>query len=581
MKAKGRKLNSCLLNLKLYLLLTFYNILLPCFTFTNPILTMRKLLSSFSFFLLLTLPTFAQKPHPKLIVGVVVDQMRYDYLYKYWDKYSEGGFKKLVNEGALFKNAHYNYIPTFTAPGHCSIYTGTFPSVHGVAGNEWVDRDSKKAVYCTIDTADGTIKPVGTNDNRVGCHSPRRQMVTTLGDELRIFTNFQSKVVGVALKDRSSILPAGHNANGAYWLDGSSGNFVTSSFFKNELPLWVANFNNLKLVESFLSKPWNTLLPIEKYTESFADNNRYEGSFANETAPVFPHNLPEIRKKTGLGLIRETPFGNTLTKEMALAAINGEELGKDDITDLLAISFSSPDYIGHHFGPQSIEVEDCYLRLDLELAELITYLEKNIGKDNFLLFLSADHGAAQNANYLKDQKIPAGYYDGKVVEDSLKAMLNRRYGQGDWLLSFTNEQVYLNRPLIANRRMNPEEVENNVARYLETLPHVHKALPAHTLRSGAATSKMERLAQNGLHPTRSGDVMVIMEFGFMDYSETGTTHGTAFSYDTQIPLLFYGKGIKPGHYYQAADITDIAPTVSTIANIPLPGGATGKALEIK
>lgn len=524
---------------------------------------------------------FAQKPHPKLIVGIVVDQMRYDYLYKYWDKYSEGGFKKLVNQGALFKNAHYNYIPTYTAPGHCSIYTGTFPSVHGIAGNEWLDRDAQKKIYCTIDTADGSIKPVGTSDRKVGCHSPRRQMVTTLGDELRMFTNFQSKVVGIALKDRSSILPAGHNASGAYWLDGTSGKFVTSSYYRDELPSWLVIFNKLSLVESYLSKPWNTLLPIEKYTESYADNNRYEGKMSGELAPVFPHNLPEIRKKAGLGLIRETPFGNSLTKDLALAAIEGEELGKDDITDLLAISFSSPDYIGHHFGPQSIEVEDCYLRLDLELADLLTYLEKNIGKDNFLLFLTADHGAAQNANYLKDQKIPAGYYRGQDVEDSLKTMLNRRYGQGDWLLSFMNEQVYLNRPLINSRRMNPDEVENNVARYLETLPNVYKALPGHILRQGAANSKIERLAQNGLHPNRSGDVFVAMNFGYMDYSETGTTHGSTYSYDTQIPLVFYGKGIKPGNYFQAAEITDIAPTISGIANIPLPGAATGKVLELK
>ena len=542
---------------------------------------MRKFYPSFFLCLALVTPAFSQKPHPKLIVGVVVDQMRYDYLFKYWEKYSPNGFKKLIDQGALFKNAHYNYIPTFTAPGHCSIYTGAFPSVHGIAGNEWLDRNTKKSVYCTIDTTDGSIKPVGTSDKKIGSHSPRRQQVSTLGDELRIFTNFRSKVVGIALKDRSAILPAGHNANGAFWLDGSTGNFITSSFYLPELPTWVKNFNERKLVESYLSKPWNTLLPIEQYTESFADNNRYEGKLGNESLPVFPHNLPEIRKKSGLGIIRETPFGNTLTREMAIAAIEGEGLGKDEITDLLAISFSPPDYIGHHFGPQSIEVEDCYLRLDLELAELLNYLEKNIGKDNFLLFLTADHGAAQNSNYLIDQKIPAGYYSGKTIEDSLTNMLSRRYGQGDWLLGFENEQVYLNRPLILARRMNPDDVENIVARYLETLPHVYKAMPAHQLRLGAASSKMERLAQNGLHPTRSGDVMVIMDFGYMDYSETGTTHGTAFSYDTQIPMLFYGKGIKPGSYYQAADITDIAPTVSSIANIPFPGAAVGKSLEIK
>ncbi len=481
--------------------------------------------------------------------------------------------------GAVFKNGHYNYIPTYTAPGHCSIYTGTTPAVHGIAGNDWIDRISGKSIYCTSDSLE--VTPVGTSDKKIAAHSPRRQMVTTIGDELKIFTNFKSKVVGVALKDRSSILPAGHNANGAYWYDNTTGGLVSSSFYVKELPVWVTKFNEKKLADAYLSKPWNTLLPIETYTESFADSNKYEGLFKEEKKPIFPHDLPALRKANGMGLLRETPFGNTFTKEMAIAAIEGEGLGLDNIPDLLAVSFSSPDHIGHKYGPQSVEVEDCYLRLDLEIAALISYLETKVGKDNFLLFLAADHGASQNANYLSDQKIPAGHYKPKEFTDSLKAMMAQRYGAGDWIIGYENDQVYFNRPLMASRRMNPEEVENVVARWIETRPNVHKAIPSHVLRNGAASAKMEQLAQNGLHPFRSGDVTVIMNFGYMEWAETGTTHGTSFTYDTHIPMIFYGKGVKPGEYLQAANIVDIAPTISTIANIPFPGAATGKVLDIK
>jgi hypothetical protein len=453
--------------------------------------------------------------------------------------------------------------------------------VHGIAGNEWLDRKSGKSIYCTIDTADGSVKPLGTTNPKVGAHSPRRQMVTTLGDELRIFSNFHSKVIGVALKDRSSILPAGHNANGAYWFDGKSGNFVSSTFYLKELPQWVKTFNDRKLADSYLSKPWSTLLPIEKYTESAEDNNPYEGLFKGEISPTFPHNLPELKKQIGIEIIRDTPFGNSLTKELAIAAIEGEDLGKDNYPDLLAISFSSTDHIGHQFAPQSIEVEDCYLRLDLEIESLLTYLENKIGKGNFLLFLTADHGAAQNANFLIDHKIPDGHLKVKDLNDSLKGMLKQRYGEGNWVLGVQNNQVYLNRELMASRRMNPDDVESIIARWLETRPNVHQAIPSHILRTGSASSKLELLTQNGLHPYRSGDITIIMDFGFMEWTQTGTTHGTSFAYDTHIPMLFYGMGVKQGEFVQAADIVDIAPTISSLANIPFPGATTGKVLDFK
>lgn len=523
----------------------------------------------------------AQNVKPKLIVGVVVDQMRYDYLYKYYDKYSEGGFKRLMNEGTLCKNAHYNYVPTYTAPGHSSIYTGTTPAVHGIAGNEWYDRNERRTVYCTIDSMNPKTNPVGTTNKKIAAHSAARQLTTTLSDELRMFTGYNGKVISIALKDRSAILPAGHNANGAYWFNNESGGFVSSTYYVKEMPDWMLKFNNRKLADEYLSKPWETLLPIQTYTESASDNNAYEGTFKGETAPVFPHDLPALRKKGDYSLLRDVPFGNTFTLEAAKAAIEGEALGADDITDLLAISLSPPDHIGHKYGPQSIEVEDCYLRLDRELADFITHLDKQVGKGNYHLFLTADHGAAQNPTYMTDYNLPGGYFKTEILEDSLRTMLNTRYGKADWLLDIHNNQVFLNRALMHARKLNPDDVEDIVARWLENQEHIFKAIPAHTLRSGCAQSKIERLVQNGLHPFRSGDVAIVHSFGSMEWEKTGTTHGTSFSYDTHIPILFYGFGVKAGVHMQHADITDIAPTVAAICNIPFPGAASGKVLEIK
>jgi predicted AlkP superfamily pyrophosphatase or phosphodiesterase len=344
---------------------------------------------------------------PKLIVGIVIDQMRYDYLAKYYNKFSENGFKKLLTQGFNCKNTNYNYAPTYTGPGHASIYTGTTPSFHGIIGNDWFVIDSGRVIYVTDDP---TVQTVGSASTKAGKMSPHNMLASTIGDELRLYSNLKSKVISVSLKDRAAILPGGHLSNGSYWFDSGSGNFITSTFYKKELPQWVTDFNVQHLSDKYLSQPWNTLLPIEQYTESAEDDNHYEGLYKGETKPVFPHNLPAMFSKTDYEVLLSTPFGNTIVKDIALAALKSENLGKGDNTDFLAISFSSTDYIGHMMGPQSIELEDTYLRLDRDLAEIITYLEKKYGKDNFLLFLTADHAVAYVPQELMDLKMNAGYF---------------------------------------------------------------------------------------------------------------------------------------------------------------------------
>jgi predicted AlkP superfamily pyrophosphatase or phosphodiesterase len=512
---------------------------------------------------------------PKLVVGIVVDQMRFDYLFRDWDKYGDGGFKKLVNEGFNCSNTNFNYMPTFTAPGHASIYTGTTPSVHGIIANNWYILKEYKKTYCT---EDNSVSSVGTKSD-AGKMSPKHMLSTTVGDELRISSNFNSKVIGISLKDRGAILPAGHAANAAYWYDASNGSFITSTWYMQELPEWVKKFNDKKLAEEYLSKAWNTLLPLDQYKESLADDNPFEEPFKGEGKPVFPHNLPEIVKQQGLDLLRKTPFGNSFTKDFAIAAIKEEKLGQREATDFLAVSFSSPDYIGHQFGPLSVEVQDNYLRLDLDLAEFISYLEKNIGKENFVLFLTADHGAAQNPGFLTSAKIPAGHFEHGPPLYSLKDLFNKKYGEGDWVVNYSNEQFFFNRALITDKGLNLNEMQELAKQHLLKFDGIANVYTRNDMTSTSFIHKPASLVQRGFNQQRSGDVILVLEPGWMEYQKTGTTHGTVYSYDTHIPLLWYGWKIKKGETSEAIDITDIAPTLSMLLNISKPNGTTGEPIK--
>lgn len=321
----------------------------------------------------------AQIQRPKLVVGIVVDQMRWDYLYRYYDRYKpNGGFKRLLTQGHTCENTLIPYAPTVTACGHSAIYSGAPPAISGIAGNNWWDRYQERSVYCTEDK---TVKTVGSNNAGAGQQSPRNMLVTTIGDELRLATNFKSKVIGVCIKDRGSILPAGHSANAAYWYDGGSGNFISSDYYMNELPAWVTAFNTRKLVNTYYEKGWQLLYPANSYSQSTADDKTYEATTLG--GKTFPYDLKKYIDKD-FGKISTTPMGNSLTIEFAKAALLNEQLGQDVVTDILAISFSSPDYIGHSYGPNSIESEDGFLRLDKELGELLDFLDSKVGKTQYL-----------------------------------------------------------------------------------------------------------------------------------------------------------------------------------------------------
>ena len=512
---------------------------------------------------------------PKLVVGIVVDQMRYDYLTRFWNQYGEGGFKRLVNEGFNCKNNHFNYAPTSTGPGHTSVYTGTTPATHGIIGNDWFDKESGEDVYCA---GDDSYASVGTTSD-AGKMSPHRMLTTTITDELRLHTQKRGKVIGVALKDRGAILPAGHAANAAYWFEGGQdGNWITSTYYMDELPQWVVDFNSSDIVESY-KKPWNTLKPIETYVESGLDANNYEGLQEGETSNTFPHDLPAIWDQNGqFDLIRRSPYGNSITADFALAALEGEDLGADTITDFLAISFSSTDYVGHFFGVNSKEIEDTYIRLDQDLARIFSTLDEKVGEGEYTVFLTADHAAIDVPSYLMDSKIPAGYLDMNGMKTKFAEFLQYKYGTTDVVRDLSNYQLFLDHKILTNLDIDLDDAQEEIARELLTYEGIGQVYTASQMWKNEYTEGVPYILQNGYNQKRSGDVLLVPSVGYISYGKTGSTHGSPQIYDTHVPLLLYGKGIKQGSTVTRTEIPDIAPTIAALLGIAFPSGTTGRPI---
>jgi predicted AlkP superfamily pyrophosphatase or phosphodiesterase len=514
---------------------------------------------------------------PTLVIGIVVDQMRYDYLTRYYHRYGNDGFKRLLNDGYSLENAHFNYIPTYTAVGHASIYTGTTPDHHGIIGNNWYDKFLKKSIYCVDDS---NYTSVGTNSN-YGQKSPYRLNTTTVTDQLQLAQNMRGKSIGIALKDRSAILPVGHTATAAYWYEGGEkGNFITSSFYTKNLPTWVTDFNNLQKPKLYTSKPWNTLYDINSYTSSTNDNSVFEGVFTGEKLPIFPHDIPNLKEKNGnLNIISETPFGNSLTLDFAKAAIIGENLGKNNVTDFLSISFSSTDYVGHKYGVDAIETEDTYLRLDRDLAELFRFLDEKVGKGKYTIFLTADHGAIRVPAYLDSLKIPAKYFNNQKFKTFLDSVSNKHFKSTELVENFSNFQLFLDKEKINSLGLKVNDVAEVFANELINFETINKAVTSKTLQNTNFTKGVLNVLQNGYNQKISGDVLLIPNPGTISGKRTGTTHGSGFSYDTHVPIIFYGNGIKKGVSKKYYEITDIAPTIANLLKIEAPNSATGKIIE--
>lgn len=521
-------------------------------------------------------PSNTSVPRPKLVVGLVVDQMRWDYLYRYYDRYQTGGFKRMLNEGYTCENTNIDYIPTVTAAGHTCIYTGSVPAIHGIAGNDFIVQATGKSMYCTDDS---TVTAVGST-SKAGQMSPRNLLVSTVTDELRLATNFRSKVIGIALKDRGGILPAGHSANAAYWFDDASGNWISSTYYMTDLPAWVKKFNDQKIPEKYLKQDWNTLYPIATYLQSAPDNSsKYEGKFAGMDAPTMPVKTSELYKGR-LGMIRSTPYGNSMTLDLAKAAVESEQLGKNTVTDFLAISLSSTDYVGHQFGPNSVEIEDTYLRLDRDIASFFTYLDATVGKGNYTVFLTADHGAAHNPNFLLDHKIPAGTWDDGLAQKEMNALLNDKYKVDKLVISMDNYQVNFNNAAIKKAGLNEDAIKFDCIQYLQKQPDVQFAVDMQRVNAATIPEDLRTRIINGYSAEHSGAIQVVLKPGyFSGHGTTGTTHGTWAPYDTHIPLVFMGWGINHGSLTRQTHMTDIAPTVASLLHIQAPDGNIGKTIS--
>ena len=532
--------------------------------------------------LLFTVSSQSQNDNPKLVVGIVVDQMRYDYLTRFYDKYGEGGFKRMINEGFNCKNNHYNYIPTKTGPGHASIFTGTTPKYHGIIGNDWFDKQVLRNVNCVDDD---TVQPVGT-ESKDGKKSPHRMLVTTFADENRLFTQMKGKTIGISLKHRGAILPAGHTANAAYWWDyehGGEGNWITSTFYTNSLPQWVNEFNASGKAKSYL-KTWNTLYDISSYEESGTDSNLYERVLKGEHDSKFPHKLDELQTQNGgFHVVANSPFGNSLVTDFTLKAIEAEQLGQDHITDVLTVSYSSTDKVGHDYGPNSVEVEDTYLRLDLELERLFNALDQMVGKGEYTVFLTSDHGAPHVPSYLKDHKIPSGLFDLNVMLNDINAYLLETYKVSDLALSRINNQIFLDHKKIEEHHIDLQELKTNVSRKLLSYQLISNVYITSAINQfPESTGYQEIMLFNGHHQKRSGDILFTFTpevFKDTNWNRTGTDHHSGFNYDTHVPLLFFGKGIKKGQTVKRTHITDIAPTISALLGISFPNASIGEPLE--
>ncbi len=512
---------------------------------------------------------------PKLVVGIVIDQMRWDFLYRYFDKYGEGGFKRMLKQGFSCESTYINYLPSFTAVGHTCIFSGSVPSISGITSNDWVDQLTGSHVYCTDDS---TVQSVGVEYAPDGKMSPRNLLVSTITDELRMATNYRSRVVGISLKDRAAILPAGHTANAAFWMDDSSGNFISSTYYMNKLPEAVENFNKQKNIQQFTNGDWNTLYPISTYIESDSDNKSYEGKLPGESLPVFPHDLKSAYAKNH-GSFRSTPFGNSLTFDFAKTILDAYKLGQESSTDFLTINCASTDYVGHLFGPNSVEIEDTYLRLDLDLASFFSYLDQKIGKGQYIVFLTADHGASHAVGYSQANRMPADFFVSSNILTNLDQLIQQKLGYFKVIRSASNYQINFDLEKIAAYNADFDAIKKLVVDYLKKQPGVAYAVDIEKIQDAPIPDIIKTMIINGYNFKRSGQVQVVFQPGWLEsYARTGTTHGTWNPYDSHIPLVFMGWHIQPGASATRVNMTDIAPTLATMLHIQSPDGNIGSPI---
>lgn len=518
---------------------------------------------------------------PKLTVLLVVDQFRADYLTRLKGLFGQKGFNRLINQGANFTNAHYAYSNTYTAVGHTTIVTGSLPSIHGIVANKWFDRKENRLVRAS---EDDKTTPLGGKEGA----SPQQLLTTTFGDQLRLSNNYQSKSIGISIKERSAVFIAGRRATGAYWFDGSQGNMSSSSYFMKELPEWVIKFNKEGFADEYFQKSWDRKLPIEAYNIADKDDASYEGTWKGNTI-TFPHIIDGNSKEKGPAFYRQfgdTPFSNDMLTKFALAAIDNENLGKDEYPDFLAVSFSAPDLIGHMFGPYSHEAQDIMLRLDDTIGNFLDQLDKRFGLNNLLIVLTADHGVSPIPEYAQAHNLGGGRIDGLALKAEMEKLLVKEFGKvgnDKYILALINHQFYLNEELIKEKKLSLTQISE----FLGQEAAKTKGVSAFYTKERILTGRMpdtdiSRRIMAGYSNERCGNVFLLVEpFVLIAEAEdeyVGTSHGTPYHYDTHVPIIMMGSQVKPGVYKEACTPSDIAPTLANLLSVEAPSGSVGRVL---
>ena len=531
-------------------------------------------------FTLFSLQSFSQRrsripsEKPKLVIGIVIDGMRYDYIYRYWNNFKDNGFKKLINEGTFCKNANYNYLFTQSSVGYATISTGAMPSSHGIIANKLYQRSNGKLISCTLDKQ---VHCIGSDcDN--GSMSPKNLLTSTLADELNLSNNHKSKIISISMNANDAILSGGHTANAAYWFDKKNGNWVTSSFYMDSLPTWVVDFNKKKIPNIYLDRQWNPILPVEQYTEGDTQGNSQRIGFYKKSG--FPYDLLKLKKKSkNYEILKNTPFGDTYTKDFAIATILNEKLGKDNYPDILTVGFSATENISNECGPNSIELEDAYIRLDREIAHFLSFIEDNIGKNNVLIFLTSDHGTSYAPQTLINNKIPAGYFDSDRALLLLRTYMNAVYGSGNWIKAYYDKSIYLDRNLIEDSQLSLQDVQTKVAQFLIQFSGVANTITATTLENTDFSKGIFKKMQNSFNQERSGDVIINLEPAWIEKGNYVAQSNSPYNYDTHVPLIWYGWKIKRSTLNRNVLINDIAPTIANFLNIAQPNACSGNVIN--
>jgi Type I phosphodiesterase / nucleotide pyrophosphatase len=515
--------------------------------------------------LLLLLVPVQAAPKTKLVVAIIVDQFRYDYMSRFDSDYQDG-LRRLHDSGAFFTDAHEAHFPTVTAVGHAAFLSGSIPAIDGIIANEWFDRETGKTVTSVSDDATKLVGGSGGTGS-----SPRRLVGSTLGDEIKAIGLADIEVIGISLKDRAAILPAGHSANAAYWFEQASGQFVSSTYYMQDLPGWVQTFNKGDAAKKYVSAKW---IPVDGFAPAIA------GSLAQLSGAQPYRVLPAVLGRPYYEAMIATPYGNDMLEAFVEDALKEEHLGRHSGTDVLTVSFSSNDLLGHQVGPDASEVRDMCIQTDRVLGRLLRAVEAAAGAGNYVVVFTSDHGVAPKPEELTRRGIPAGRFSRDQVFQGIEAALSEKYGPGKWIVGSADLAPYLNHDLLRDKRAVLAEAQEIAAEAVRKLPYIFRVYTGAQLEhEDVGGDPIGRLVDRGYYRGRAADLFIVQKPYWLA-SVDGTTHGTPFSYDTHVPVIFLGRGIRPGRYDENIRTADIAPTLAALLGVNTPSGSVGRVLSV-